>query len=97
MAVLLRQTEKSSFLCRPTALKYLQKLLTRIIRKTPDKDNASRLCASPLARVLKLPLLFKLKIQLTRLRFYPVNTTRLQFHLFRRFFLSLRLNPSSAF
>lgn len=65
MAVLLRQTEKSSFLCRPKALKYLQKLLKRIIRKTPDKDYARRLCASPLARMLKLPLLFKLKIKLT--------------------------------
>ncbi len=61
---LLQKTEETTYLNRSKALKYLQKLLKRIIRKTPDKDYARRLCRSPLAKALKLPFLFKLKIKL---------------------------------
>ena len=66
ITTLLKKTEKNSYLTNSKAEKYLQKLLKRIIRKTPDKDYARRLCRSPLAQMLKLPFLFKLKIKLSR-------------------------------
>ena len=64
ISAMLKKLEKHPHYNRPTAKKYLQKLLKRIIRNTPDKDYARRLSKSPVARLLKLPLLFRLKIKL---------------------------------
>ena len=66
ISAMLKKLENHPHYNRPTAEKYLQKLLKRIIRNTPDRDYARRLSKSPVARLLKLPLLFRLKIKLRR-------------------------------
>ena len=66
ISAMLKKLEKHPHYNRPTAEKYLQKLLKRIIRNTPDKDYAHRLSKSSVARLLKLPLLFRLKLKFRR-------------------------------
>ncbi len=66
ISAMLKKLENHPHYNRPTAEKYLQKLLKRIIRKTPDKDYARRLCFSSLAKKLKLPWLFTLTQKLSK-------------------------------
>ena len=66
ISAMLKKLENHPHYNRPTAEKYLQKLLKRIIRNTPDRNYARRLSKSPVARLLKLPLLFRLKIKFRR-------------------------------
>ena len=66
ISAMLKKLENHPHYNRPTAEKYLQKLLKRIIRNTPDRDYARRLLFSPLAKKLKLPWLFTLTQKLSK-------------------------------
>lgn len=63
---LLYQVENHTQLNRKTTIKYLRKLLKRIIRKTPDKNYSKQLCSSKLAKQFRLSWYFCLKQRLSR-------------------------------